>query len=158
MLYLDSSALIKRYIQEGGSQELAARLRQAAEAGEAVAVSLLSFAEIHAVLARKVRERTLTSHRYRWVISQFESDWRTNLTPIELSPLVLELIPDLVKKHPLKASDAIQLASALWVAKAGQPEKARQTFDRLIVFATADRQLAAAAKSERLELFNPEVR
>ena len=48
MLYLDSSALMKRYVIEKGSGALSARF----ERGENIYTSLLSFGEIHAALAR----------------------------------------------------------------------------------------------------------
>ena len=51
ILYLDASALVKRYVKERGSQEVIALT---AAAG-AVATSLVSRAEVAAALARAVR-------------------------------------------------------------------------------------------------------
>lgn len=157
MLYLDSSALVKRYLRENGSQKLAAKLSEAARANDAVLLSFLSYAEIHAVLGRKLRDRSLPAPEYHWAAARFESDWRTNLTPIEVSQLVLDLIPGLVKRHPLKAADAIQLASALWAANAVRPRRMQKPSQGQMVFATSDKQLAAAAEYEQFEVFNPEV-
>jgi uncharacterized protein with PIN domain len=48
ILFLDTSALVKLYIAEPGSE----RMREAAGQGEPVAVSILAFAEMHATFAR----------------------------------------------------------------------------------------------------------
>ena len=152
MLYLDSSALSKRYLQEKGSDELKITLQSADKIRDPVLTSFLSYAEIHAALARKLKERSFRMTEYHSAIARFDSDWRTYLTRVELSQRVLAFVPDLVKRHPLKGSDAVQLASALWAASAAQPEPAQTS----MVFVTADKQLAGAAEKEQLQVFNPE--
>lgn len=151
MVYVDSSALIKRYIDEIGTDKFNIRLAEAVRAEDPILTSLLSYAEIHAALARKLKDRLLRVTEYHWAAARFESDWRTYLTRVELNQIVLALVPYLVKKHPLKAADAIQLASALWAVRAIQTGGTQ----RPLVFATSDKQLAGAAEYEQFEVFNP---
>lgn len=159
MLYVDSSALIKGYVEEKGSNELRIKVRKATEAKDPVLTSLFSYAEIHAVLGRKLRQRQLLPADYHWAVTRFESDWRTYFVIVELSQRVLDFVPDLVKrdKYPLKGSDAVQLASALWVDQAARRGKVQKSPKRAVVFVTSDGQLAAAADYEQFEVFNPEA-
>jgi len=154
VLYLDSSALVKGYLQEIGSRKLRAKIGQITAAKVPVLTSFLSHAEINAVLARKLKDGSLPTIEYHQAIKRFESDWRTYLTLIELRQVVLNIVPDLVRKHPLRGSDAVQLASAIWAANATHSRGKMQT---PVVFATSDKQLAIAAESEQFEIFNPET-
>jgi len=148
VLYVDSSALIKRYLDEIGSDALNNKLQKAARAGDWILTSVLSYAEIHAVFARKLKEELLRVTEYHWAVTRFDSDWRLKLARVELSQSVLDLVPDLVKKerHRLKGADAIQLPSALWAARAipaGRTSRAK----RPVGFAASDKQLIAAART-----------
>ena len=157
MLYTDSSALVKRYLEERGSNELNAKIAQTTRARHRVLTSVLSFAEVHAAMARKLRERpALKATEYHWATARFDSDWKTYLTRVDLTTAVLTLIPDLVKRHFLRGSDAIHLASALWVRESLEFGKAKGTSAETLIFATSDKQLARAAEYEQLEVFNPE--
>ena len=53
MLYLDSSALIKRYVKELGTDATKARIETEAATPGNPFTSVLTYAEIHATLARK---------------------------------------------------------------------------------------------------------
>lgn len=156
MLYLDSSALSKRYLRESGWQELAAKLREAIRKKRRVITSVLTYAEIHAVLARKLRDGSMLPAEHYRATGYFESDWRTYLSVIEVSQSVLSIIPNLVNKYPVRASDAIQLGSAIWAADSSQGVGSQRLGRSSVLFATSDRQLAAAAEAEHLGVFNPE--
>lgn len=157
MLYADSSALVKRYLEERGSDKLIAKIAATTRARHRVLTSVLSFAEVHAAMARKLRERPpLLATEYHWATARLDSDWRTYLTRVELTTAVLNLIPDLVKRHFLRGSDAIHLASALWVRESLEFGRAKGTSAETLIFATSDKQLARAAEYEQLEVFDPE--
>lgn len=157
MLYVDSSALTKRYLQETGSSELDIKLGEAAKAKDPVVTSLLTYAEIHAVLGRKLRDGSLSATGYHSAVIRFDADWRAYFVLVEVAQPVLGLVRDLVRRHPLKAADAVQLASALWVAQSTRLRGTQKGPQRVEVFVTADRQLASAADYEQFEVFNPET-
>jgi uncharacterized protein len=113
VLYLDSSALIKHYVVETGSRTLNARL--SLESTENAYSSVIAFAEILTALARRAREKIDTVAQSFLVRRTFESDWRATLGHVDLNDGVLALIAKLVDNHPLKSSDAIHLASAIWL-------------------------------------------
>ena len=157
MLYADSSALVKRYLEERGSGRLNAKIAETTRARHRVLTSVLSFAEVHAAMARKLQERPpLHTTEYHWATTQFDSDWRTYLTRVDLTSAVLNLIPDLVRRHFLRGSDAIHLASALLVRESLEFNKNMGTLPETMIFATSDKKLARAAEHEQLEVFDPE--
>jgi predicted nucleic acid-binding protein len=159
VLYTDSPALIKRYLEERGSEKFNAKVAQTVNARQRVLTSVLSFAEVHAALARKLEERPpLPATEYHRATARFNSDWRTYLTRVELNTDVLDFIPGLVKKHFLKGSDAVHLASALWVSRRFERNEIPASSAEQLIFATSDRRLARAAKYERFEVFDPETK
>jgi uncharacterized protein len=158
VLYLDSSALIKHYQNELGTNALNERLKLEAKGSRQVFTSILTYAEIHAIVARRAREKLLSPREAGTVHDAFDADWTTALTTMELDSDVLIFTRDIVKTHPLKGADAVQLASALCLrdmARAGGSNLTQ--YNKQIVFACSDRQLNSAARKYNLEIFNPEI-
>ena len=71
ILYLDSSALVKRYVAEEGSEEVAAWSAEA----EALATALVARVEVPAALAKAQRMGVLTAGGFRRAIQAFAEDW-----------------------------------------------------------------------------------
>lgn len=142
MNYLDTSALIKRFVAEKGS--LLVR-RIVARKGP-VATAKIAYAEVYAGLARKHREGHLSKRRYALACRQFERDWQAYLR-VDLRDELLLLARDLIQRHPLRGFDAIHLASALTLKSALGEE---------ITFGAADERLLRAAEAERLQALNVE--
>ena len=153
MLYLDSSALIKRYIHERGSSAIEARL----QAGEKVFTSVFSFAEIHTVLGRKQQNRELTGEAYGTLVEKFIRDWLFSLSPLELDEKTMADLPDLVRRFPLKAADAVHLASALWLYHTSRLVPSYAEGEQRLQFGVSDKQLARVALECGLDVFDPEA-
>ncbi|MBI2893824.1 MAG: type II toxin-antitoxin system VapC family toxin [Deltaproteobacteria bacterium] len=132
--FLDSSALVKRYVPEPGS----ALIRRLCASGE-IAVSRVVFAEVAAAVARASREGGLTDDDRDRVLDQLADDVDAFQT-IELRRAVVEATRPLVTRHPLRGYDAVQLASAMAIQGRG----------RSLRFWSADSRLVAAARSEGL--------
>ncbi len=73
MLYVDSSALMKHYQNERGTDAFDERLRAEFDNSRHVFTSVLSYAEIHAIVARRVREKLVSAGEAR--------PFKTDLTP-----------------------------------------------------------------------------
>lgn len=71
ILYLDTSALVKRYIAELGTPEVAAVISDA----DVVGTSIISRAETAAVLAKAVRTRMLSPDEAASALQVFRSEW-----------------------------------------------------------------------------------
>jgi predicted nucleic acid-binding protein len=133
MLFVDASALVKRYVRERHSVQV----RRLVAAGP-VAVSRLSEVEVPSALARLVRERRLAARSRDRAMAAFLTDfaaWHV----VELSTGVTALARTLVHRYDLRAGDAIQLASAVWL---------RQTVALSGVLAF-DTRLVTAARAEQ---------
>ena len=132
ILFCDTSALVKLYVREDGSDAVAAR----AATSEALAVCRVTWVEIMSALARRVRERpqdeaTLASARERFVM-----DWPRYLC-LELTQDLAELAGDYAETFALRAYDSIQLAAA---------EFARRDMPGEVQFACFDTRLSKAAR------------
>ena len=135
--YLDTSSLVKLYVDEEGSP----LVRDLVERSELVATSVVAYAEARAALARQRREGGLTTAGYDRARSDFERDWSTYLT-IAVSEAVYRSAGDLAEKHHLRGFDSLHLASYLSLYRDG----ARQ-----IQFSAADEALNRAARKEARE-------
>ncbi len=142
MNYLDTSALIKRFVAERGSP----LVRSIVTHGP-VATAKIAYVEVYAGLKRKNREGHLSRRQYDLICQRFEHDWRAYIR-VELLDEVLLIARDLIGRHPLKGFDAIHLASALSLRGALEEE---------ITFAAADERLLRAALSEGLTALNVET-
>jgi predicted nucleic acid-binding protein len=135
--YLDTSSLVKLYVEEEGS----ALIRELVERAEVVATSVVAYPEARAALARQRREGGLTSAGYDRAKADFERDWPRYLT-VEVSEAVYRSAGDLAEKHRLRGFNSLHLASYLSLYRAG----ARQ-----IRFSAFDDTLNRAARKETKE-------
>jgi len=137
--YLDTSALIKRFVAEKGSS----LVRVIIERHGPIAISKVAYAEVYSGLSRKKREGLLSEAQYLMARRQFETEWPAYIR-VDLSDEILLLACDLIERHLLRGFDAIHLATALELKKA---------LGQQIAFAGADeRQLQAAALESLIAL------
>lgn len=157
MLYLDSSALIKHYQNEAGSEALEQRLQIEREKSQTTFTSALTYAEIHAIFARREREKLVSAEEAKNLHDQFDVDWLFELTAVELAVGVLGFVRTIVKAHPLRGTDAVQMASALWLRDRARLRVGSGQDDREVEFSSCDRQSCLAAQKFGLAVFNPQA-
>jgi len=138
ILYLDTSSLVKLYVEEEGSGEVQRQVAGAA----VVATSAIAYVEARAAFARKHREGGLTEEEYCDVSDGFRKEWGAYLA-IGVSEGIVTLAGDLAAGHDLRGFDAIHLASALAL---------RDRTQSSVVFSCADGRLRAAAQAEGLDM------
>ncbi len=153
MLYLDASALAKRYFNEQGSGVVAARF----ESGERIFTSILTFAEIHSAIARKFREREFDSREFIRIRDAFQEDWFFSISKLDLDLKAMIALPRLVESYSLKAGDAIQLSTAIWLRDSLLVGVWSGKAGETVEFGVADNQLAKVALECGLQVFNPEL-
>ena len=132
MRYCDASALVKRYVREKGSLKVHRLLSSGP-----VATSRLSAVEIASALARRTREGALTDEEHDRALAALRADM-TALVVVELTDEVVTRAEALLRNHPLRTGDAVQLASCLHLREALEDDVGLIAFD--------DRLLAAARK------------
>ena len=125
IVYLDTSALVKRYVEERGSTETIALATRA----DVVATSIVSRAEIAAALAKAARTRVLTAAAARRAQRAFTAEWQ-DLVRIAVSEAVVERAERLAWDHALRGYDAVHLGTALSWQDSVDPDLTFATFDR----------------------------
>jgi len=153
VLYFDSSALIKNYVQEKGTEEVRTNLQDEEEASRPVFTSVLTFAEIHAALARRAKDRSLSSNEFIRARTNFDSDWVTGVSAVDLGPGVLSVVRNTVDRFALRGADMVHLASAIWLRDTAVTTRSGNQ----LVFLSSDKSLVKAAAGCGLETFNPEI-
>jgi predicted nucleic acid-binding protein len=143
IVYIDASALVKRYVAERGSHEVADLTAKA----DIVATSLVSRAEVSAALARAASLGVLDHDGARLAQRRFSREW-PNLARVPVTELLVSRAETLAWDYGLRGYDAIQLASALtWQESIGAD----------VVLATFDRQLWEAAPGVGLQAWPEDI-
>jgi predicted nucleic acid-binding protein len=139
ILYLDTSALVKRYFLEQQSEDLLSKWVQA----EVIVTASVAYAETVASFFRKKRESVLEEGVFQQVLDAFFLDWKSFLR-VEVTDELNEVILRIIAGHPLRGFDAIHLASAILI---------RKTLPEEFLFVCFDQRLAQAAREEGLATF-----
>ncbi|MBX6351337.1 MAG: type II toxin-antitoxin system VapC family toxin [Clostridia bacterium] len=133
ILYLDTSAIVKLYVEEEGSSAV----RSAVQSAGVVATSRVAYAETHAALAAACRLERISVAERAAAAASFRLDWRAYLV-VNVTQALVELAGDLVLAHELRGFDAIHVASALLLS-----QRSRQAMR----FLTWDRRMSGAASA-----------
>jgi uncharacterized protein len=146
--YADNSALVKRHIPEIGSQWIEQEFDAAS--GNKVISTKLSVVEVLSAMNRRKREASISTTDYTKFSNDFLAFVETEYEVAELSDAVLLEAQRLFENFPLRAGDAIQLASALLANAQLQSAKLPS-----LIFLASDARLLNAAQSEGLQTDNP---
>lgn len=137
ILYLDTSALIKRYVAEAGSAEVTALVEQASHAGSVV----LARVEMAAAFSKAARMEWVDAVEAEHAWEDFLSHW-SSFTRITISPALIERASKLAWDQRLRGYEAAHLAAALlW----------QEVIDTPLTLATFDRELWQAARKSGLD-------
>jgi predicted nucleic acid-binding protein len=151
ILFLDTSCLVKLFLDEAGSADVEAHEARAAQ----IAVSSITFAEAYAAFAageraapaggRFVPRRpaSATVGTYDAVDAEFRQRW-PRFFAVSISYAVLQRAAILSRRHALRAYDSVQLASAVHLSV---------TLPEPLEFATWDKDLPTPAKAEGLTTY-----
>ncbi len=133
ILYLDSSAVVKLYVDEPGS----AQTSKLIEETDLVGTSRITRAEVSAALSKAVRMKMLAAEEGAEAIKLFRDRW-ADLMILEVSEGVVESADLLAWSHGLRGYDAVHLAAAQsWQTALKEP----------VTLATYDNELWQAAQS-----------
>lgn len=104
--YLDSSALVKAFLEEVGREVVVALLDEATVAG-----SPLGYVECHSAFSRLFREGHLDESSVREARNELDARW-VDVASVELDDALRLAAGELTNAHVLRGSDAVHLASA----------------------------------------------
>jgi uncharacterized protein len=131
---LDTSSLVKLYVQEDGSEQVVSLVANA----DVVTCSAVAYAECRAALARRRRERTLSAAALPAIVARLDADWQ-RFAVVDATSQLARRAGELADRFNLRGFDAIHLASfELVLERAGDHDD--------VTFSTADDTLARAAR------------
>jgi hypothetical protein len=150
LFFFDSSALVKRYVQEQGS--IWVREITANTSGHIIHISLLTVAEIASALARRQREGGLSSTERDRLFRAFLMDCTNSFLLLWIEEDVIQGTIGLVTQYPLRTADAIQLSTAVLLSQTLQNAQFGP-----VILASADDRLLQAASAQGLAVENPNL-
>ncbi|MBU0544259.1 MAG: type II toxin-antitoxin system VapC family toxin [Proteobacteria bacterium] len=139
IMYLDTSALVKRYFREPYSDDVINNWKSATH----IVTSFVAYAETMASIYRKKRESDLPDTIIQKIIDSFRNDWESFIR-VEVNAELNICIDKVVERYPLRGFDSIHLASAMVI---------RERLYDDFVFACFDDRLVRAAQHEGFETF-----
>jgi len=111
VFYLDTSALIKHYVSESGTEWVDDTVYRPGD--NLVLTSRITMVEAWSALARRRQEASISPQHHASALAAFREECVTRYRFVELGPAVVEVCGRLLEDHALRAYDAVQLASAL---------------------------------------------
>jgi len=145
LYYLDTSALVKLYVREPGTEQVL-RLARGAAANQ-IAVLALAQVEIHSALRRRERAGEIASAAVVQLLERFHRHLEAVFLRQVITEATFDVACGLVDRHGLFALDAVQLAGYVALRTASGANTP--------IFVSADRQLLEAAEAELAPVLDP---
>lgn len=140
--YFDTSALLKRYLLEEGTQGVLELFRQK---DYTVVTSSITLVEGYHGICRKCREESVSIRVQERILRDLKKDL-SNAKIVEFNALVIKQAQKIIGNHPIRTLDAIHIASALVF----HPRKKLK-----IQFISCDEKQCVVALKQGLSVFNP---
>ena len=137
-LFFDTSALIKKYVIENGSDEVLELMNRA----DQIFVSVITEIEAHSAFKRLLSEKAVNEYDYKTLINEFDADYQY-FTRINIDDFVLKNAKLLIERHQLKTLDSIQMGTALLL---------KDDIDCLV---SCDARMIRSGKKEGLKTADP---
>lgn len=143
--YLETSALVKLYVREPGTERMLALAYRSNE--NRLAVLTLSQIELRSAVRRRERNGEIPSSVAAQILDTFKRHLEARFMSQAITDFVLDIASTLVDRHALRAYDAVQLAGYVALqGSAGTDEP---------VFVCSDHMLLTAARQERIPVLDP---
>ncbi|MBI4201991.1 MAG: type II toxin-antitoxin system VapC family toxin [Chloroflexi bacterium] len=144
--YLDTSALVKRYLTEQGS-EVVDSLFQPESQSDLLTTFYLTILEIHSAITRLAKGGQLRQRMADRILSKFRQDVDDRILVLPINNQIGRLALLVVRDYKLRAADALHLATTL---------NYRSYYSEVTnVFVASDGELLEAAKLANLAILDP---
>lgn len=140
--FLDTSALVKRYHSEKGTDKID---KIFTEDDRAIVISSISITELVSALNRKKEDKIISREDLEIALSKFFHDAIKDFLILELDGEHIKSSIMLVLKRNIRTLDSLQLAVALGLK------------ELKVTFVCADKKLVSVAEKEGLQTMNPEI-
>jgi hypothetical protein len=142
--FLDTSALVKLYIQEPGTDRLLDVVD--GHQGDRFAVLTIAQVEIRSAIRRRQRSGDIEPDVANEILESVRSHLESRFIRQVVNDAVIDAALEMIDRYALRAYDAVQLAGCLTL---------RVTITEPLTFVCSDHQLLRAAGSEQLHVFDP---
>ena len=149
--FFDSSALVKRHVDETGSTWVRTPTR--VKARHTLSIARITAIEITSAITRKQRGRHLSAAQAGAILGHFRRHLAERYSILEFTAALAAEAMLLARAHGLRAYDAVQLASALEVNRIYHTGGLGP-----ITMVSADQDLNDAASAEELTVEDPNTR
>lgn len=147
--FLDTSAIVKRYVPAEQGHAWVADLCQPAQEHK-LFISQAALVEVVATICRKAREQSITLTQRDRLIDTFRQDSQDNYSISLVTTSTYTSAGDLCRTHRLRAYDAVQLACALNLRQEALADEVTAP-----IFVCADIDLNDVAIAVGLRVVNP---
>jgi predicted nucleic acid-binding protein len=147
IFYLDTSALVKRYKTEEGS-DIIDYLYDNLPKGHRLATSFLTVLEFVSAIRRLLKGNRISKANFETIISTFSQELEPFLIRSIEDNVVAEALNKVVS-HALKSADSIHLSTVL------ELREIMKDAGEKVVFVCDDDELMKAGRRENLECINP---
>jgi predicted nucleic acid-binding protein len=144
LYFLDTSVLVKLYVQEPGTDRLLHLLGNNSD--KRVAVLSLSMVEARSAIRRRQRAGDIDQDAADFVIDLLRKHMESRFLRQPVNDTLIDYALDAVDRYALRAYDAMQLAGCLVLSAMER---------RAWTFVCSDRQLVEAARSADLSVLDP---
>jgi len=143
LVYMDSSATLKRYLKEEGTDVVDSLYRRAEKGEVTLCFSVWNIGEVIGVLDRYLSRGLISVEEFKEALGLFygETEKHVRLGSLIVEPMGHEVLTDswsLLLKHHIYVADAVQLSTALKLQSN--------------IFISSDKQLAQKAADEGFEV------
>lgn len=145
--FLDTSALVKRYLSEAGSAYVRRLFHRT---GVTFYQTFLTPLETTSALYRRHRAGQISTEELSFLLKSYAVHSHEEYLLLPYSESLIDTAGPLIARHPLRALDAIQLASALKLRDSLPPDAPS------LILLSSDDRLVSAARHEHLQAMNPE--
>ena len=140
IVYLDTSSLVKLYVEEIDSE----KINNIANKAAVISTSKIAYAEARSAFARKQKEGGFPTSVLRKLVEDFNKDWESYFL-IEITDGLIRFAGDIAEKYLLRGFDSIHLASAV---------NLRNKINSAIYFSSDDARLNQAAEKEGIDVIS----
>ena len=150
--YFDTSALVKYYIVETGTRWVRAMIDEKDDARwvNVISTSALTWAETVSAFSRHHRSKIISDSLYTRLVARFLRDGQARYARLPANDAAINLAVELIRRYPLRAYDAVQLATALRLNHLMRENRLSP-----VTFVSADGVLCDAARAEGMSAENP---
>ena len=145
--FLDSSAVVKRYVSERGTAWVQSLFDPAA--ANRISIAAIAGAEVVSAVARKAHGGGMTTAEASRAIRAFTFDFRRDFEVLEVNSVLIERAMGLAERYALRGYDAVQLAAAKAVHSAALIAGIPMTL------VSSDMELNSAATMEGMAVDDP---